>query len=67
VADRHTLQVLDYKIGKAKAALNEARTAADRSPNAYTLRDEELAEKRVDELLDRRLDVAARITAEINA
>lgn len=62
--DANKLRILDYRIRIALAALRSARIAADRSPDSYTLRGEILAEKWLNELLEQRSDLKARVEAE---
>ena len=49
------LHELDRSIAAAMASLHGARAAADRSPNADTIRQLDILEERVDYLLDKRL------------
>lgn len=57
--DSRSLALLDCAISNALAALRGARAAADHSPSADTLRDEELAEQHLNQLLEQWLDLKA--------
>ena len=54
---------IDKHLAAAWAALCGARAVANRSPNGQTLHVEEVAEERVNYLLDKRLRMMARVTA----